>query len=102
MPDSCCIRQSLNCGRQTSSQGHDRTKKIYTDGCLGNYLNQFRTDIRYLSVMSTIFSILFLINALALFYLFRVLKQNVAHNNLAQARRPTVTFQAPLINRRNN
>lgn len=101
VPDSCCVVPTVNCGRQASNHGRDRSQIIHTKGCLVPYMDQYTQHTRHLAILSITFAILFFIDATVLLYLYSMLRRMA---NASQAptgsapsannRRPTVHFES--------
>ncbi|RNA23401.1 CD151 antigen-like protein [Brachionus plicatilis] len=70
VPDSCCITKAFNCGKMFSGnfQSNDRSRVIFTRGCLDSYLDKFTTHITFLAGLTVAISALVL--ASFLFYAF--------------------------------
>lgn len=51
VPDSCCINRAFNCGKMFAGnfQPNDRSRIIYTQGCLDNYVNKIQKHIIFLA-----------------------------------------------------
>lgn len=77
VPDSCCVTQNNNCGKQLNVFGRDRSLFINTRGCLASYTKQFSADVEFLCALSIAISGLFLIISIALLYIFTLIRINI-------------------------
>lgn len=78
VPDSCCLNQVKNCGKNINVFGRDRSLILNTKGCLSLYYNSFSKDVTFLCVLAIIVSTLMIVLIIQLFVIFTLSNRNAS------------------------